>query len=354
MSDMKSRYRLVITTPLEEILVDKIAKTSPDRTEVIFEPDLLPPTRYKCDHKGINGFKRSQAEEKRWVENIRSADILFDIPPTPLNNPNPVQFAQNLKWIQTTSSGVGPLVDSLNLTERNVLVTTARGIHAKPLSEFVFLALLKHFKGLDDLENRQSLKHWERFCGGSLAGKSLSIVGMGEVGRKIAQIGLAFDMEVAGLLRPGSPENARSLGVNQVFSSENLHGMLAITDALVLCAPHTSETERMIDSAALKAIRPGAVVINIARGALIEEPALISALESGRISFAALDVATEEPLPKCSPLWSLDNVLISPHSASTVAEENERITELFCCNLERFLEGRIDKMKNRFNTERRY
>lgn len=348
------KLQLVISTPLEETLVSRIAAVSPSRIETIFKPELLPPVRYKCDHKGEEDFKRSPKNEQIWQSLIESADILFDIPPEPLHTSNPVRLAAGLKWVQTTSSGVGPLVDSLNLTERNVIVTTARGIHARPLAEFVFLALLMHFKRLDHLNIQQSKKIWERYCGSGLAGKTLSIVGLGEVGKRIAQMGLAFEMNVAGLVRTSSEETVEGLGIDAVYHSEELHTMLSKTDALVLCAPHTSETEGMIDPAALAALKPGGVLINIARGALVDEPAMIEALKSGHIAFAALDVAAVEPLPQNSPLWSMNNVLISPHSASTVAEENERITDLFCSNLECFLEGRTDDMKNRFNMERRY
>ena len=351
---MNSKNRLVISTPLEKEFVDRIADTDPDLIDIHYAPDLLPPTRYRGDHKGIENFERSPADEERWCKMISNADILFDIPPTPRDRPNPVTLAHELKWVQTTSSGVGPLVDSMGLIERNVLVTTARGIHAKPLSEFVFLSLLMHFKSLAYLREQQTEKNWERYCGGSLAGKTLAIVGMGEVGQKIAHLARAFGMNVVGILRQGSKETAASLEIDRTYKMTERQKWLSDIDAVVLCAPHTPETENMIDGSVLKAVKPGMVLINIARGALVDEAAMIDALNSGQIAFAALDVAAVEPLPKSSPLWSMENVLISPHSASTVAEENARITDLFCFNLRHFLEGRMSDMKNRFNTDRRY
>lgn len=351
---MNSKLNLVISTPLEAEFVDRIARVAPNRIEIHYEPELLPPTRYQGDHKGIDNFERTPADEERWFHLISAADILFDIPPTLSNKPNPVNLARNLKWVQTTSSGVGPLVDSLGLTERNVLVTTARGIHAKPLSEFVFMALLMHYRNLEYLQKQQGEKIWQRYCGSGLAGRTLAIVGMGEVGQKIAHLAKAFDMTVVGLLRPGSPHTTESLGIDRICTINELKDLLSDIDAIVLCAPHTPETEGMIGQSVFEAVKPGTVLINIARGALVDEPALIGALKSGQIGFAALDVAAVEPLPESSPLWTLENVLISPHSASTVAEENERLTDLFCFNLRHFLEGNTTEMKNKFNTERRY
>ena len=127
-----------------------------------------------------------------------------------------------------------------------------------------------------------------------------------------------------------------------------------IADALVLCAPHTPDTHRMLDRAAFGVLKPGAVLANIARGTLVDEPAMIDALASGRLAFAALDVFDMEPLPADSPLWNMENVLVSPHSASTVFAENTRITDVFCHNLPLFLEGRFDEMRNRFHRDRGY
>lgn len=348
------RLVLVISTPLESELVERIRAVAPDRVDVRHEPELLPDPRYPADHGGPPDFQRSADDEKRWNNLIASADILWDIPPKRRDGSTVIDDAKNLRWVQTTSSGVGPLVKKLKLIERGVEVTTARGLHAMPLTEFVFMALLMHAKGLLHLQKEQAAHRWEYTCSDTLEGKTLSIVGLGGIGRQIAAIGKQFGMTVAGLLRPGRSGKPEDYGIDDLFSAEALHDMLKVSDVLVLCAPHTPATHRMLDKAAFEALKPGAILVNIARGTLVDEAAMIDALRSGRLAFAALDVFDTEPLPADSPLWDMQNVLVSPHSASTVAAENERITEVFCHNLRLFLDARTDEMRNRFHSDLGY
>ena len=350
----KKKARLVIATPLEAELVGRIGAVAPERVEVLYAPELLPPMRYRGDHRGDPGFRRAPEDEIRWDEMIAGAEILWDIPPDRADGSNPVADAAGLRWIQTTSSGVGPRVSALGLDARGITITTARGLHAGPLTEFTFMALLLHAKGYAHLRREQAARRWQLYCSESLAGKTLSIVGMGGIGRRIAAMGKAFGMRVNGLVRDESEMTAGGLGIDAVYRQSELQAMLGETDALVLCAPETPATRDMLDRAAFDALKPGAVLVNIARGSAVDEAALVSALLSGRLAFAALDVFRTEPLPANSPLWDFENVLISPHSASTVAEENERLTALFCRNLATFLEGRLGDMENLFSAERGY
>ena len=344
----------MIATPLEAELVERIGAVAPGRVDLRYAPELLPPARYRGDHRGDPGFRRSATDEARWSELVAGAEILWDIPPDRADGSNPVADAAGLRWIQTTSSGVGPRVRELGLDRPGVTITTARGLHAGPLTEFTFMALLMHAKGYAHLRREQEAHHWRLYCSDSLVGRTLSIAGMGGIGRQIAAAGKTFGMRVNGLVRDESRVTAAELGIDAVFRQAELHAMLRETDALVLCAPETAATRDMLDRAAFEALKPGAVLVNIARGSAVDEAALVAALLSGRLAFAALDVFRTEPLPESSPLWDLENVLISPHSASTVAEENERLTALFCRNLERFLEGRVEDMENRFSAERGY
>jgi phosphoglycerate dehydrogenase-like enzyme len=350
----KQKLRLVIATPLEGELVERIRAVAPRQVEVLHEPELLPPVRYPCDHRGDPGFRRAPDAEERWEELIAGADILWDIPPDRPEGGNVVERARALRWVQTTSAGVGPRVQRLGLAERGVIVTTARGLHAGPLTEFTFMVLLARAKGYEHLKREQAVRRWQLYCTDSLAGKTLSIVGLGGIGRRIAATGKMFDMRVHALVREEQQATAAELGVDRVFRRAELHDMLRETDALVLCAPETPETMGMIDRAALAALKRSAVLVNIARGSLVDEDALVTALLSGQLAFAALDVFRTEPLPPTSPLWDLENVLVSPHSASTVAQENERLTDLFCHNLGLFLEGRIEEMRNRYDPQRGY
>ncbi len=348
------KLRLVIATPLEAELVARIAAVAPGRVEVLHAPELLPPARFCADHWGDPGFRRSAGDEARWNELVGSAHILWDIPPDRAGGGNPVEDAAELRWIQTTNSGAGPRIRELGLDRRGITITTARGLHAEPLTEFTFMALLVHFKGYEHLRREQAARRWQLYCSGSLAGKTLSIVGMGGIGRRIASTAKIFGMRVQGLLRDKSTATADDLALDAVFRQSELHAMLGETDALVLCAPETPATRGMLDRAAFAALKRGAALVNVGRGSAVDEPALIAALLSGHLAFAALDVFAAEPLPEDSPLWDFENVLISPHSASRVAEENERITRLFCRNLERFLEGRAGEMENLFSAERGY
>jgi phosphoglycerate dehydrogenase-like enzyme len=346
--------KVFISTPLEREQVARIRAVDVDRLEVIYEPDLLPPTRYAADHKGVDGFVLTPEQEKRWRAHLARADVLWDFPPPASDGTEGLAFATNLKWIQTTSSGVGQRVQRLGLADSDVLITTARGVHAGPLAEFVFLTLLSHTKRLRHLEREQRNHGWDRYCGSELEGKTLAVIGAGGVGRRVASVGKAFGMRVVALKRRDSKRTADQIGVDALFAPEKLHEMLSGADALVLSIPHTKETEGIVDEAAFAALKPGAVFVNVARGRVVDEASLIEALRSGRIAFAGLDVFAVEPLPKASPLWDMPNVLISPHSASTAESENRKITDVFCYNLRCYLDGRLGDMKNLFDKVRLY
>ncbi len=190
--------------------------------------------------------------------------------------------------------------------------------------------------------------------GDEVGGATLGLVGLGRIGREVARIARAFRMRVAALARDCSPGRAESLGVDQVYSREELHLMLAEADCLVVCAPLTPETEDLLGAAEFAALKQGAVFVNIGRGAIIDEHALLQGLSEGRIAFAALDVFREEPLPPDSPFWDMPNVLINPHSASTVATENAKIAELFVRNLGHYLAGEVDQMSPLLDKHRLY
>jgi phosphoglycerate dehydrogenase-like enzyme len=197
------------------------------------------------------------------------------------------------------------------------------------------MAMLMFAKNYGWMERDKKAKRWERYCGEELTGKTLAIVGVGRVGQEVARHGKRMDMRVTGMRRSGTPVPE----LDKLYERSELHTMLREADYLVLVAPHTPETEGMIGAAELAAMKPTAVLINIGRGALVDEDAMIRALQEKRLAGAALDVAREEPPPQDSPLWDMPNVIISPHSASTVTQENERITDIFCDNLRRYLKG---------------
>jgi phosphoglycerate dehydrogenase-like enzyme len=214
--------------------------------------------------------------------------------------------------------------------------------------------LLAHAKNLRQMQEDQRAHRWERTCAGELAGQTLAVIGAGKVGANVGRIGRAFGMRTIGVLARPTPERARELGLDRVAGQDELHAVLAEADAVVLATPHTPATEGMIDRAAIAAMKRGIVLVNIARGAVIDEAAMIAALRDGRIAYAGLDVAAVEPLPPDSPLWDMPNVMVSPHSASTAPSENAKIAAIFCANLTHFLAGRRDKLINVLDKHRMY
>lgn len=346
--------KVLITSPLEPEHVERMRAVAPERVEVIHDEDLIAPRRFVADHDGIDGFTLTPEQQARWDRYLAASDILWDYRFAIRAGKKLHEMAPNAKWVQTTSAGVGPLVKTLGLDETDIIVTTCSGVHAEPLAEFVFLALLMHAKELRRLQTWQQERHWERFCSDELDGKTLAIVGPGRIGRQVAKVGKAFGMTVVALANRTGDERRAELGVDALYSRDRLHEMLGEADAVVLSCPHTPETEGMIDRAAFAAMKPGVAFVNIARGPVVDEGAMIEAIRSGHIGFTALDVFNTEPLPPDSPLWTMENVLVSPHSGSTAGSENSKITDIFCHNLRCFLDGRYDEMHNVLDKTRMY
>ena len=161
-------------------------------------------------------------------------------------------------------------------------------------------------------------------------------------------------MYVSAMSRTLTKEEGIRRGYDRVFSWKNMKNVMAYSDVVVLCVPHTAATERMIDKTTFGSMKRGCLLVNIARGQVIDEEAMIEALLSKKLGAAALDVTTIEPLPANSPLWDLPNVFISPHSASTVREENGMIVDIFIHNMECMLNGTPNKMKNKFDFSEGY
>lgn len=338
---------LLIASPLEPEQVERIAAGAPGRITVMFAPDLLPEPRYAADHVG-RPRQLGPAEEARWQALLAEADILFDFDwqaPALL----PIR-APRLAWVQGTSAGIGELVRRHHLLDAPFQMTTAAGVHGAALAEFVILGLLHFIRDVPALQRMQRAHRWQRYASRALAGRRVLLVGLGGVGRAIAAKLAALDLEVWGIRRNATAPPPE--GVARLLPPTGLHGALAEVDALVLACPLTAETRHLIGAAELAAMHPGALLVNVARGQVIDEAALVEALRTGHLGGAALDVFAEEPLPEGSPLWDLDNVLICPHSASTLADENRRLVDLFLANLERFLAGR--PLLNRFDPARGY
>jgi glyoxylate/hydroxypyruvate reductase A len=329
-------YTILIATYLEPELVERIRETLPG-LRVLYDPELLYKPRYVADHMGPSDWSRTPEQEERFQSWLAEADILWDFDRR--LTPRLTELAPRLKWIQATSSGIGVTVKNAGLDRSSITITNAAGIHAIPLAEHSLLSMLYFTKNVPFIRKEQAARHWERYCTKELRGSTVGVVGLGAVGREIARLAQANGLKVLGVKRNADVAPA-SLNVDELYPQSGLPMVLPRCDFLVLICPHTPETEGMIGERELAMLPKGAVLINIARGAVVDEEALIASLQNGHLGGAALDVARTEPLPADSPLWSMENVLITPHSASTVTQENQRLTDLFCDNLRRFAEGR--------------
>lgn len=340
-------FTIVIASPLETEQVERIRAFDRNRFDVIHEPELLGKPRYVADHNGIPPNLSSE-QHARWSAILRRADILFDF--DKLEPGNMAHNAPRLRWVQATSAGIGEFLRKTGLDNSNIIFTTASGVHSRPLAEFTMLGLLYFFRDVPYLNARKQQHHWERYTVRGLDGARVLVVGLGSLGRAIARDCASFGMEVWGTRRRAGGDCPE--GVTRLIEQQRIREALPDVDALVLACPLTEETRLLIDRPEIEALKPGAVVVNISRGQVINETALFEALKSGRIKGAALDVFEVEPLPKESPIWDLPNVLISPHSASTVAAENSRIVDLFLDNLSRFASGQ--PLRNEFERKRGY
>jgi phosphoglycerate dehydrogenase-like enzyme len=344
------RITILIASYLEPEHVAVIRAVDP-RVEVIYEPELLRKPRYAADHNGVP-TSRTPADEARWRGLLGRADVLFDFDFT--NDADLPELAPRVRWVQASSAGIGQFVAQRRYQERwkGVTFTTARGLHAAPLAEFCAMAILGASRGLFLMRDLQARRHWQRFAGTDLAGRTLLIFGHGSIGREVARHLRGFGMKVIGVKRSVAGEAPGGHNVDELHPSTSFQSLLPRAEFLVLAAPHTSETERVMGAAEFASLPEGAFLINIGRGALIDENAMIDALLNGRLGGAALDVFATEPLPATSPLWDMPNVLVSPHSASTSDRENRRLTDLFCVNLRSFIAG--EPMRNVLDVERLY
>lgn len=302
---------------------------------VLYEPDLLPVPQYASDHTGTPRALTSD-QMRQWRGLLGRAEISFGFdwwaPADMLRN------CGRLRWLQATSSGIGGVLQRTGLADADVVFTTAAGVHAVPLAEFAVAGVLHLIKGVRELLARQHAHRWIRYSGSLLAGRRVGVVGLGAVGRRIVSVFHALGAVVVGVGRPGR-EYALPAGV-VLADTTTLDEVLRDCDVLVLSCPLTQQTYHLLDGTRLALLPRTAIVVNVSRGSVIEEPALVEALGSGRLAGAVLDVFEAEPLPVDSPLWDMDNVVVSPHSASTVGSENAALTDLFIDNLTRWRDGR--------------
>jgi phosphoglycerate dehydrogenase-like enzyme len=254
-----------------------------------------------------------------------------------------LEEATNLRWVQALSAGVD-FFDLDALEDRGIVLTSAAGVHAEPVAEQVLGYVLLFERRIHTGIRQQSRTVWERYEGGEIRGKTLGIVGLGAIGERIASYGRAFDMTVIGTKR--HPETAPDV-VDEAFSPDGLFEVLKRSDYLVVACPLTEETRGLLGRKELTAMKSDAVVVNIARGEIVDEDALTRVLQQNAIRGAALDVFSEEPFPDDSPLWNLSNVVMTPHMAGSTPAKSERVAEIFATNLDAYVNDDPEGFVNR-------
>jgi len=238
-----------------------------------------------------------------------------------------------LKWVHLTSAGVEHVLDD-RMGSMDITLTNASGVFDLPIAETVLTYILMILKRMPEFLEQQSEKTWKRLRLREAAGLTVGVIGAGSIGTEIARLCKGLGMRVIATRR--HPERG-ALHADTVLPQSQLETLLAGSDFVVIAVPRTPETTGMIGAAQLKQMRPGAWLINIARGAIVDEPALIRALQAKEIAGAALDVFAEEPLPPDSPLWAMDNILIMPHNSWSTPHLEMREAAIFLENLTRYL-----------------
>lgn len=249
--------------------------------------------------------------------------------------------APKLRWIQSLTTGTDAIL-KLAALRPDVTVTSTRGIHGPQMSELVFLHMLALSRDFPRMLRNQAAAHWQRWPQPLLSGKTIVIVGMGAIAEALAPRCKAFGMTVYGV--SNTPRAAA--GFDAVFSRDELLHAASLADFLVLIVPHSPSTEKLIDASVLAALKPSAYLINVARGGVLDEAALLTALRNKQLAGAALDVFREQPLPSDHPLWREERVIITPLIGGMSDVYLEQAYPIVRDNLRQFLAGKLDTLRN--------
>ena len=297
---------------LTEETIGRIKNAAPD-TEISIIKD-----KDDWDQK-----KTSIAEDIEVIFGLRPAQWFREMP--------------NLRWVQQTGAGANWLLDMPEVAASDLILTNASGVHAIPIAEHILALMFAFCRGLHLNIRSQMTKEWKR--GGrvsELDSSTLGVVGVGKIGEKTAEKAKGLNMKVLGVRR--NPER-ESPYVDQMFGPDRLLEMLPECDWVAITAAMTTETAGMFGETELKAMKNTSVIINIARGSVIQEPVLIKALQESWIAGAGLDVFEQEPLPESSPLWEMSNVIATPHYSGATPYYVDRLLEIFIENLRRYQAG---------------
>jgi phosphoglycerate dehydrogenase-like enzyme len=255
------------------------------------------------------------------------------------------------KWIHFQGAGMDPYAGT-DVFDSDKILTNGRGGMAVPIAEHALMMIMALGKNIPRLMTQKQQKEWQDFVTLELCGKTLGIIGLGAIGSALAKIARGIGMRVIATRRSAQQHESNVSGVDELYPAAELEPLLKESDFVVVAAPLTKETRHMVGESQLKMMKPAACLINVARGPLVDESAVIRALQEGWIAGFGSDVAEVEPLPPESELWTLPNVILSYHLAANADTYTERVSRLFCDNLRRFLDGQplfnvVDK-KNRY------
>jgi phosphoglycerate dehydrogenase-like enzyme len=338
---------VLITFALDDELVEQVRAVDPERIDVT----LLGAEQ----RRALRGLYPSESERANVAQGLsdafESAEVVFGFWGTELHYAlidaramgghvpakTLAEAAPKLRWIQLTSAGADRLLGS-GFVESGITVTTVSGLHATPIGEYVIGAMLQWAKGVPRTMRAQLRHEWVRFAPTELSGKTVGVVGLGHIGGEVARLAKAFGCRVIANRR-SAEASVYATHIDELLPAADLHSLLAQSDYVAVCVPLTPETRGLIGERELRAMKPSACIVNIARGPVIDEQALIAALRDGTIAGAALDVFEQEPLPEDSPLWDMENVLITPHISGGTEIYSKRATEIFVRNLRHYLAG---------------
>lgn len=279
------------------------------------------------------------AGQERIAELLPTADIFCGHAKVPVPW-DEVVAGGRLRWIQSSAAGMDHcLVPSV--IDSDIVVTSASGLFADQVAEQTLALLLGLLRGLPTFFRQQQSKDFTRRATSDLHGMTVGIIGFGGNGRRIADVLAPFNVRLLAtdMFPINQPDH-----IDELLPATALCDVLSRVDVAILCVPLNAQTNGMIDATALSVMKPDSILINVARGPVVVEPALVDALTSGRLQAAGLDVTEIEPLPETSPLWEMPNVIITPHVGAQSAKRVDDSTDFFCENLARFVKG--DPLKN--------
>jgi phosphoglycerate dehydrogenase-like enzyme len=345
---VSSRLRVAVAAPLTDAL-HALIETAEPRVELMRDASLVAPKRWDADFSGDPGFRRTPEQQSRFEALLDTADALYGIPDVdPGALSRTIKANPGLRWVHTMAAGGGGQVRAAGLSPaelERVAFTTSAGVHGGPLAEFAVFGILAGAKDLPRLIAQQRARTWSgRWAMGQVADQTILVLGLGGIGGVVARRLSDLGATVLGVSR----RNVEIDGVDRIVHPDDIVAEAPKLDAVVSTLPGTDATHHLLGGEFFAALSGGTTIVNVGRGNVIDEAALVEALDAGRAGFAALDVFEVEPLPDTSPLWSRADVLISPHTAALDAGEERRIAELFADNAGRLLDGR--PLRNRVDT----